>query len=187
MIEIIPNWHPLFVHFTVALITMSGVFYVLAKLMARRSFGDELLAAGRWCLWSGAIVTVATLVAGFFAYYSVAHDTPSHLAMTTHRNWALVTAFGILSCFVWSIVQYRKKMQPTIPFILAMLIVLALLASTAWRGGELVYRYGIGVMSLPQSSGPGHQHSPSDKPENSNHHSSESALKAVEQHCDHEH
>ena len=36
------------------------------------------------------------------------------------------------------------------------------LGSTAWRGGEIVYRYGIGVMSLPQTSvddKDGHEHS----------------------------
>lgn len=33
-----------------------------------------------------------------------------------------------------------------------------LLLSTAWHGGELVYRYGLGVMSMPKSHGEGHAH-----------------------------
>lgn len=181
MIEIIPNWHPLFVHFTVALITVSGVFFVLAKLMTNKKYGNELLAAGRWSLWTGGLLTVATIIAGFFAYYSVAHDTPSHIAMTTHRNWALVTTTGILFCVVWSLIQYKKKIKSTIPFILAMLITMVLLASTAWHGGELVYRYGIGVMSLPQSSGVGHQHEHSGSAEENNH------TKPTEKHGDHKH
>lgn len=28
MIEIIPNWHPIFVHFTIALLTISTLLYV---------------------------------------------------------------------------------------------------------------------------------------------------------------
>lgn len=37
-----------------------------------------------------------------------------------------------------------------------------LLASTAWHGGELVYRHGLGVMSLPQPEGEGHDHEHTD-------------------------
>jgi len=41
----------------------------------------------------------------------------------------------------------------------ALLVIAAgLLLSTAWHGSELVYRYGLGVMSLPKPEGPGHTH-----------------------------
>lgn len=33
-----------------------------------------------------------------------------------------------------------------------------LLGITGWKGGHLVYQYGIGVASLPQVSGDGHDH-----------------------------
>ena len=33
-----------------------------------------------------------------------------------------------------------------------------LMGVTAYKGGELVYRYGIGVMALPEASGSGHGH-----------------------------
>jgi len=33
-----------------------------------------------------------------------------------------------------------------------------LLANTAWHGAENVYRYGLGVMSLPQQESEGHAH-----------------------------
>ncbi len=39
-----------------------------------------------------------------------------------------------------------------------MLIVQGLLLFTAWLGAELVYRYGLGVMSLPQSENEDHSH-----------------------------
>jgi len=158
MIDIIPNWHPIFVHFTVALITISGVFFVVAELFSGSKFGDELLATARWTLWAGGSFTIATVAAGFIAYYSVVHDTPSHLAMTAHRNWALATFAGILLCVGWSLVRYRNKLKPTLSFIFAMLVILILLALTAWRGGELVYRHGLGVMSMPQADKVGHQH-----------------------------
>ena len=33
-----------------------------------------------------------------------------------------------------------------------------LLGATGWHGGELVYRYGLGVLSLPAAEGEGHDH-----------------------------
>jgi len=43
-------------------------------------------------------------------------------------------------------------------FLISMVVAGSILASTAWRGSELVYRYGLGVMSLPKSEGDGHNH-----------------------------
>ncbi|MBL4850981.1 MAG: hypothetical protein JKY90_01690, partial [Gammaproteobacteria bacterium] len=42
--------------------------------------------------------------------------------------------------------------------VLCIAIAGAVLASTAWHGGEVVYRYGIGVISLPKVEGDGHDH-----------------------------
>ncbi len=45
-------------------------------------------------------------------------------------------------------------------FMLTLILSTGLLALTAWKGGELVYRYGLGVMSLPQvaQGAEGHDH-----------------------------
>lgn len=44
-----------------------------------------------------------------------------------------------------------------------MIITFFLVMITAWHGAEVVYRYGIGVLSLPKSEGKGHQHSHDNK------------------------
>lgn len=155
MFEIIPNWHPIFVHFTVGLLSISVFFYILSyssrNLIVLSSIGKELEIAARWCLWAGAVITIATVLAGFYAYNTVEHDTPSHMAMTDHRNWAIVTATVAILIALWSLWRYYKQNSVTITFILALLIMQGLLLSTAWRGGDLVYRYGLGVMDLPDS------------------------------------
>lgn len=158
MIEIVPNLHPIFVHFTVGLITMSMIFFILSSLASKFEISEEFLITGRWCLWSGAAFTIIAIVTGLQAYYSVNHDTPSHVAMTDHRNWAFVTVTIVLLLTVFSVIQYFQNKKPSNRFLIGMLLVLGLLISTAWRGGELVYRYGLGVMSLPQSEGEGHDH-----------------------------
>ena len=158
MIEILPNWHPIFVHFTIALFSMSALFFCLAKFASRYKISDQYLVVARWCLWMGAFITIGTVIAGFYAYYTVAHDTPSHLAMIDHRNWAIATFVVILVLALWSILDYRAKKNPNLLFIVSILFGLGLLMSTAWHGGELVYRHGIGVMSLPEGHGVGHDH-----------------------------
>ena len=92
MIEIIPNWHPMLVHFTVGLLSLSVFLHVLARLPLSSSLRGEWRIVAEWLLWLGGVFALATAVTGWLAYNSVEHDDVSHAAMTTHRNWALPTA-----------------------------------------------------------------------------------------------
>jgi len=161
MPEIIPNWHPIFVHFTVALLSLSVGLFVVTPFVKSR-LKEQWYTVARWTLWFGAAITIATGLAGLYAYNTVAHDTPSHLAMTDHRNWAVVAIVMFLALAAWSIVWVRKGKNLGTVFVICMVIAGGVLASTAWRGGEVVYRYGLGVMSLPQVEGEGHSHSHAD-------------------------
>lgn len=156
MIEIIPNWHPLLVHFTVALFVASWLFYVLGSVAPQSRFADQWRTTARWSLWLGALLTIGTLLAGWDAYNTVTHDTPSHEAMTDHRNWALVTAGLFFVLALWVIARVRGGKNEGVSFLLALTVAVVLLAGTAWRGGELVYRHGLGVLSLPNTGGHDH-------------------------------
>lgn len=156
MIEIIPNWHPIFVHFTIALLSMAVVFYVLCTILPEQyQYQKALSLLAKTNLYIGVLFALITAVAGWFAYNSVDHDAVSHLAMTTHRNWALATLAAFLVLAFWSFFNKRKA---SIFFALSMLAGGGLLSVTGWLGAESVYRYGLGVQSLPQSSGDGHAH-----------------------------
>ncbi|MEO8402119.1 MAG: DUF2231 domain-containing protein [Gammaproteobacteria bacterium] len=162
MIQIIPNWHPIFVHFTVALFSTSVGFYTLAYLSQLLKIfpkiAPEFEIAARWCLWSVGIIVIGTVLAGLQAYNTVRHDEISHIAMTDHRNWAIPTAGMMVLIALWSLWRTYKQKPISLIFIIALLIVQGLLLATAWRGAELVFRYGLGVMSLPQAEGMGHHH-----------------------------
>lgn len=158
MFEIIPNWHPIFVHFTVALLSLAVVFVAVAPFV-KPPLKEQWQILARWLLWLGAGFTLITGLTGLYAYNTVAHDTPSHAAMTDHRNWAIATIVLFFALAVWSIVWIRKRKPLGVAFVICMLLAGTTLASTAWRGGEVVYRYGLGVMSLPQAEGEGHAHS----------------------------
>jgi uncharacterized membrane protein len=165
MPEIIPNLHPVFVHFTVALLSISvGLFLVLALLQGRlpESLHTQWHTVARWNLWLGAAITLITGIAGLYAYNTVAHDTPSHAAMTDHRNWAVATIILFTGLAAWSIARTRATKPHGRLFVVVLVIAGVVLLSTAWRGGEVVYRYGVGVMSLPKAEGEGHDHSHGD-------------------------
>lgn len=161
MFEIIPNWHPIFVHYTVALFSLSVGLFVLSPYV-KPSLREQWLIVARWTLWFGAGLTILTGLTGLYAYNTVAHDTPSHVAMTDHRNWAIATMSSFLFLAVLSIIRIRRRQTLGIVFVVLMVMAGSLLTATAWRGGELVYRYGLGVMSLPESEGEGHAHEHAD-------------------------
>jgi len=158
MIEILPNWHPVFVHFTIALLSMSVVFFLIqAFLPEKHRWQVPVSTLSKANLWLGTGFAIITAIAGWFAYNSVSHDTPSHAAMTDHRNWALATLAVFIILAFWSALFRHQKKAPTL-FVIAILIAGGLLASTGWHGAEAVYRYGLGVMSIPKSTGEGHAH-----------------------------
>ena len=158
MIEIVPNWHPIFVHFTIALVTMAALFYLIAKLRHPGDPQAEGAVAGRWALLAGALITLATIAAGFYAYNTVNHDSMSHAAMTDHRNWAVPTALVILALAVWAWIDGRKGRAPSWLFVIVLLATAGSLTIVGYKGAELVYRHGMGVMRLPAAEGAGHHH-----------------------------
>lgn len=159
MIDMSPNWHPVFVHFTIALLFVSALSFLAARMFAAKSWATELQTVARWTLWLGALVTLGTAAAGFYAYYTVAHDTASHAAMTDHRNWAVPTAAAFLALAFWSWRDRRRDTAPGPAFLAGILLAATALVITGYKGGEAVYRYGLGVMALPEAEGEGHDHS----------------------------
>jgi len=151
-----PNIHPVLVHFAYALSLSALAVYIIGRLLPRGSRRDSTQPAGDWMLALGALAIVATIAAGFYAYYTVAHDGPSHEAMTTHRNWAVPSGTAIIILAVWRFVKRGKA--PSGVFLGLLTAAAVSLSVTAWWGGNIVYKYGLGVQSLPAVTGDGHDH-----------------------------
>ena len=68
--------------------------------------------------------------------------------MTNHRNWAIPTSALFFILAFW---QAKVRLQKRVNFIFVLCIACSslLLITTANKGGELVYRHGMGVMPLP--------------------------------------
>lgn len=167
MIEIIPNMHPFFVHFTVALLLTSTALFFAACIFKNNSWVKMLLNAAYLNLWIGCAVSIITIIAGFYAFNSVNHDEVSHQVMKIHRNFALVTAGSFIILGILSFFTFIKTKKCPLWFLCGMVASSFCLLATGWYGGELVYRYGLGVQSLPSeishdhkvfSQGHGHNH-----------------------------
>jgi len=160
VIEILPNFHPVLVHFTVALFSIATLFFLALALVGKylpEKLQEQWSIVARWNLWLGAAASIFTVLAGFYAFNTVAHDAPSHAAMSDHRNWAIATLILFVSLAAWSIKQTHNGRPHGHAFIGALLVAQLVLLSTGWRGGELVYRYGLGVLSLPTAESHGHK------------------------------
>jgi len=180
MFEIIPNWHPLFVHFTVALLSLSVLFFIIQLPFAETELGDNFLVFARYSLWIGVLMTVLTLVAGWDAYNTVDHDTPSHTAMTDHKNWAFGTFAVFLVAAIWWYSINRTSEKAPALFVLLLVIGLGLLVATGHKGSKLVFFYGLGVENLPakddHQSGGGHSHSHGDDHGEPGHHDNDDSM-----------
>jgi uncharacterized membrane protein len=161
VIQIIPNWHPILVHFTIALYTTSAAVYIFTAITQRFLTNNlvlDLYTTARWCLWIAAFSTFFTIAAGFYAFNTVQHNEVSHRIMSIHRNWGLTTAIGICLLAGISIWRYYKnKNYPSFIFLGGLILVGTALLITGYLGGELVYRYGLGVIS-PSNSITTHHH-----------------------------
>lgn len=159
MIEIVPNWHPIWVHFAIALlITAAGIYLLLGWTSGRAGEGPPAaLLVSRWLLWLGVLAALAALLTGFWASNSVQHDDLGHANMLVHRNWAIASAvlFGIVALFeFWR----RNRTRASVISALLLLAGSAAIAKTGLEGGENVFEHGLGVQRLPQVTEAGHEH-----------------------------
>ncbi|MCH2547384.1 MAG: DUF2231 domain-containing protein [Alphaproteobacteria bacterium] len=185
MPEIIPNWHPILVHFTFALLFLSPFAFLIAQFGKDQPWGKTFLIAGRVSLWTGVLITPLTLWAGFGAMEQAHHQISSQVDhyIHDHRNWAIATAASFALLALWAAINWRRGAKEGWLFVILALLALTPLTTTGYKGGELVYRHGVGVMSSSESSGKAH----ADDSESSDQEGTETNTNSDDGHEDHTH
>jgi uncharacterized membrane protein/ketosteroid isomerase-like protein len=159
VIEIIPNWHPIWVHFAIALLVTGTVIYVVFgwKASAGPIESTQPLVVSRWMLWLGAIASLASLLTGYWASISVAHDDLAHANMLVHRNWAIGATVIFAIGAGWEFLR-RKANKASVLSAALFLVGGTALFVTGMEGAENVYEHGLGVNRLPDVSDHDHSH-----------------------------
>ena len=158
MIEIIPNFHPVVVHFPIALTIVAFALALLSNLLKSHRLASYWSAASHLALWAAALSAVMAVIFGWLAYNSVNHDDAGHVAMGIHRVWAISTAGLLLLLALWDIKKHLLTTIFSLYFVILLGVASASVGATAWLGGEVVFRHGIGVLSLPESEDEGVAH-----------------------------
>ena len=156
--QIIPNLHPMIVHFPIALTFIAFLLSVASYIRRSHPVSAQLTAAGHFTLWLAAIGAASAVLFGWLAYNSVNHDDAGHAAMLLHRAWAVPTAIGLILLASWDAWKHRFNELTSVPALILLFILSGTIGVTGWLGSEVVYRHGIGVLSLPASEGAGHNH-----------------------------
>jgi uncharacterized membrane protein len=150
----LPNLHPAFIHFPIALlVTALGVD--VGCLILRRFTWLDRSAALLYAL--GTLGAGAAYLTGRQAANSMEHlPGPASLAMWEHGDWALYTLLAfVVVATLRSVTAWLERGQLKVRFtplrtvaLLAALGGQIVLFETADRGGALVYRHGIAVKHL---------------------------------------
>ena len=139
------------VHFPIALTMVSFAAALASQLFKQRVFANQLAIVSHYLLWLAAATAIAAVAFGWLAYNSVNHDDAGHVAMGIHRVWAISTAGLLLLLALWDVKKHLLTTIIPLYFVVLLGVASASVGATAWLGGEVVYRHGIGVLSLPQS------------------------------------
>ncbi len=156
MFSSLPNVHPFLVHFPIALFTAAFVGDTLLVARFRNPWLDRACLAAYFV---SALLSLATAWTGKLAADAL---TPSlgesvAAAVASHGDWAFATVvlfFGVALVRLEALWRDRERPSPRLTRARLLALPLALAAEgcllmTAARGGELVYRHGVGVVIGP--------------------------------------
>ena len=141
-------WHPIVVHFPLALVSIAAILLVAARLWRGDAFAANLAIVGTWNLCLGAAAAVFALATGLAAVLDLDVGAEVHQAISLHTKWAMLTTLLLVLLAVWRGAGAAQSSRPSWIFLVVMMAAAAALIVTGYRGGENVYTYGVGVKKI---------------------------------------
>lgn len=143
--DAVPGWHPIVVHFPLALVVTSALFLAAARLLRQERHSATLATVGTWNLCLGAVAALFAVATGVAAVVDLHVGVAAHGAISLHLKWAIFTTLVLVLLAVWRGAGTAQESRPSWTFILVLVVATAALVETGYRGGQNVYQYGIGV------------------------------------------
>ena len=144
------EWHPMAVHFPLALTVTGALALSGARLVPPARHGATLAVVGTWNLCLGALGALLAVGTGLAAVASLELAPSARAAVGLHVKWAIFTTAALALLAVWRGAGVDPQSRPSRAFLVILWTVTAALIVTAYRGGQNVYRYGVGVTQSAQ-------------------------------------
>ncbi len=141
----LPQWHPMAVHFPLALTVTAALALSTARAKMFERHGATLALVGTWNLCVGAVGALFAVGTGLAAVVSLELGPAARAAVGVHVKWAIFSSAALVLLAVWRGAGTDPKARPSGFFLLLLWAVTAALMVTGFRGGENVYRFGVGV------------------------------------------
>jgi uncharacterized membrane protein len=138
------QWHPMLVHFPLALIITAAATLLLARTLSG-SIAATLATVGTWNLGLGAVAALFAVGTGMAAALHLHLAVAAKEAVSLHVKWALFTSVALLLLAVWRGAGGAQNSRPSWLFLLVLFAATGSLIETGYRGGQNVYRFGVGV------------------------------------------
>jgi uncharacterized membrane protein len=160
------NFHPLFVHFPIALLSMFFLIEVICVSFHKETW--QVLSNG--LLYSGTVFAALAVYLGFRAAETVPHDDLAHAIMERHESIgvAILILAGFLSVWRWAS-NKNLNIQLKALFLVFSAILNSLILFGADLGGLMVYGHGVGVKVVAIDSKTIESESESDHDHDHNH------------------
>ncbi|MEG8947498.1 DUF2231 domain-containing protein [Rosettibacter firmus] len=147
--ELLSNFHPKVVHFSISLFVIYFVFDLSGFV-----FKKEYLQKSAFVLLIiGVISSILSVLSGHQAFETFKNNFQNNLSMyydliELHEDYATITVWYFSALLLLRIyLSLKKKLTKKyqIVFLLFSFIGVILILMTAYYGGELVFEYGIGT------------------------------------------
>ena len=141
----VTEWHPMVVHFPLALVLTGALALSASCIKELASQSKALATVGTWNVCLGAVASLFALGTGLAAVVSIHVDPEARAAVGVHVKWAIFTSIALLLLGVWRGAGNAQDARPSRLFLAVLWAVAAALIVTGYRGGQNVYRYGVGL------------------------------------------
>lgn len=140
-----PSWHPMLVHFPIALVLCGAAALFAARFLRQPSLAATLATVGTWNLCLGAAGILLAFATGLVATIGLQLGDEARHALGLHIKWAASASFLVILLALWRSAGSRPEARASGLFLVVLALACAALIVTAYRGGLNTYYYGIGV------------------------------------------